>query len=138
MGASNELAAALLDSVFFDTAVPYDADSSITIALHTAAPGAGGTQSTSEAAYTGYARQTVGRDAAGWTRTGQTVTNDNAIVFPEASSGPETITHWSVGRGSGGSHKIHFSGALDESIVINNNITPEIPAGQISITIGTS
>src|SRR5215472_161475 len=42
----------------------------ISIALHTADPGTGGTLSTSEVAYTGYARASVPRTVGGWTITG--------------------------------------------------------------------
>jgi hypothetical protein len=47
---------------------------SLFVALHTADPGAAGTQSTSEAAYTSYARVAVARSSGGWTVTGSSPT----------------------------------------------------------------
>lgn len=40
---------------------------SLYVSLHTADPGAGGNQTTNEAAYTSYARVAVARSSAGWT-----------------------------------------------------------------------
>lgn len=43
----------------------------LTVALHTADPGEGGTQTTNETAYTGYARVAVARTTGGWTVSGE-------------------------------------------------------------------
>ena len=55
------------------------------VSLHTADPGEGGNQSTSEIAYTGYARVPVARSAAGWVVTGNSVSPAAAINFPSES-----------------------------------------------------
>ena len=49
------------------------------VALHTADPGDAGTQSTSEASYTGYARVAVARTAGGWTVSGNQVSNIDTV-----------------------------------------------------------
>jgi len=85
---------------------------SIYIALHTADPGVGGSQNTSEAAYTSYARVAVARSGAGFTQTGQQVTNAADITFPQATGGNETETHWSTGTASSGAGKILHKGPL--------------------------
>ena len=45
------------------------------ISLHTANPGGSGSQTTSEAAYTSYARQAVARSSGGWTVSGNAPTS---------------------------------------------------------------
>jgi hypothetical protein len=110
------------------------ADGSLYIALHTADPGEGGVQTTSEAAYTGYARVGVTRDTAGFTVSGNTGTNAADITFPQASGGSATVTHWSIGTLSSGGGMILYSGALSPTPTITNGIRPVIPAGDMQIT----
>src|SRR5579872_4965426 len=66
------------------------------VSLHTADPTAAGTQSSSEAAYSGYARVAVARSSAGWSISGETVSNAAAITFPSSTSGPESETWFGV------------------------------------------
>lgn len=101
------------------------------VALHTADPGEGGAQTTSEAAYTGYARVSVARSSLGWTVSGNQATNAAEVTFPESTSGPEVITHVSVGTTSSGAGKVLYKGALTASLTINNLITPRFPAGTL-------
>lgn len=107
------------------------------VSLHTASPGEGGGQSTSEAAYTGYARVAVARSAAGWTVSGSAPTqaaNTSATTFPQSSSGPETVTDFAVGRDSSGAGEILWFGALTTPLVINPLITPSFAAGALICT----
>jgi hypothetical protein len=110
---------------------------SLYIALHTANPGAAGNQSTSEAAYAGYARVAVARSGAGWATSGSSPTagaNVAAVTFPVSASGPETETHFSIGRDAAGAGEILWFGSLTASLVVNNLVTPSFPIGQL---IGT-
>src|SRR5262245_1160472 len=68
------------------------------ISLHTANPNETGTQTTSESAYTSYARVSVARSTAGWSVASGTADNDSAINFPAATGGSETETHFEIGR----------------------------------------
>lgn len=104
------------------------------IALHTADPGEAGTQSTSEATYTGYARAAVARTAAGWSITGNSATPVANIDFPAATGGTNTITHASVGTAQTGAGKILWKGALSPTIAVSNGVTPRINAGTSVIT----
>lgn len=66
----------------------------IYLALHTADPGEAGTQATSEAAYTSYARVAKARNSAtDFTVSGNSVTNATEILFPTCTGGSETLTH---------------------------------------------
>src|SRR5271157_5719431 len=73
------------------------------VSLHTANPGATGTQSTSEATYgggTGYARVAVARaaGAGGWTITGETITNTSVVTFGACVGGTgESETYVGIG-----------------------------------------
>lgn len=104
------------------------------ISLHTASPGEGGDQTTNEATYTSYARVAVARTTSGWTVTADTVDNDSAISFPQATGGSETITYWGIGTDSSGAGNLIAYGALDSSLAVSNGITPEFAAGDFNIT----
>lgn len=122
MGIANTFAGELLDHICRNAAVALIGDASglqpsatagsLYLALHTANPGAGGSQNTSEAAYGSYARVAIARSGAGFSLTGQTIANAAAVNFPQATSGSETETHWSLGTALSGAGKILFSGPL--------------------------
>lgn len=93
--------------------LPSAADGSLYVGLHTADPGEGGDQTTSEATYTGYARIAVARTTGGWTVTANAVTNAAAITFGKRTDvGSETITHFVVGTDSSGAGKLLYKGSL--------------------------
>ena len=108
---------------------------SVYVALHTADPGTGGNQSTSETTYTGYARVAVARTSGGWTITANAVSNTAQVQFPQCSGGSSTVTYFSVGTASSGASQILFTGALASSLAISNGITPLFAAGQITDTV---
>lgn len=100
------------------------------VALHTADPGAGGTQSTSEATYTSYARQSVARTTGGWTASSAASTSPVAtIAFPAATGGSSTITHFSVGVATSGATTILYSGTVTPNIAVTNPIAPQLSTG---------
>lgn len=99
----------------------------ISVALHTADPGATGNQSTSEAAYSGYTRITVTRNATNWPLTGQTINPSAAISFPASTASGTTITHFSVGKTSSGATDMFYSGTVTPNIAIGAaGITPQL------------
>lgn len=110
----------LLKLIFNATAIANVADNaasspltSLYLALHTADPGAGGNQTTSEAAYTGYARVAVARTSSGFTVTGQAVTLAATASFPAGATGDtDVLTYWSVGTASSGTGKVEYSGPI--------------------------
>lgn len=104
------------------------------VALHTADPGLGGSQSTSEVAYTSYARLTIVRSAAGWTVTGASASNAALAQFPTCTGATATATHISVALAAGAS-VIVFSGALSSSLAISNTIQPQFAIGALQAVI---
>ena len=105
------------------------------VALHTADPGDAGTQSTSEASYTGYARVAVARSAGGWTVSGNQVSNTATVQFGECTAGSAVVTHFSVGLLSSGAGDILYSGALDATRSISAGITPLFNPGTLTGTV---
>ena len=110
---------------------PSSAAGNISASLHTADPGETGSQTTSEAAYTNYARQSIARSTSGWTVSSGVCTNDNDITWPQAgASGGATMTH--VGLG-GQSNLILYRADMTPTIAVANGIQPKVPAGQLSV-----
>jgi len=109
------------------------------LSAHTADPVAGN-QSTSEAAYTDYARVAVARTGSGWTVTGAEATNDAEIAFPECTGSSSTITHIGLGTASSGTGKLLWSAAVSSpggGLAVSTGITPTIAAGAVTFTIGS-
>lgn len=96
----------------------------LSVALHTADPGETGTQSTSEVAYTSYARVSVARTSGGWTVTANSASPTANISFPAGTGGSGTVTHFSVGPTGGGATKIFYKGTVTPNIVCGNGVTP--------------
>jgi hypothetical protein len=134
MSKGNTTEAQIVAFVFRGTAVPWSGNGNFYVALHTADPGEAGDQTASEAAYTGYARVAVSRDASGWALSGNQATNAAEITFPECTGGPETLTHFSIGLAASGASQIIYKGALNASLAIANLITPRFPIGTLVTT----
>jgi len=123
----NDFLKLIFNAVTIDDLAEDDTTSPATIlsvALHTGDPGEAGTQLTSEATYTGYTRINVARTAGGWTVTGGSVSPAANIVFPQATAGSETLTHFSVGTGV--ANKLLYSGTLTPNVVVTNGVQPEV------------
>jgi len=111
---------------------------SLFVALHTADHGEAGNQTTSEIAYTGYARVAVARSSAGWTVSGTAPTqaaNAAAVTFGACTAGSGVATFFSVGRDTSGTGEILASGALTASLSISAGITPSFAIGQLTVTL---
>jgi len=123
----------ILRLIFNATAIANMADNAssspltnLFVAAHTADPGEAGTQTTSEATYTSYARATVARTAGGWTVTANSVSPVAAIPWPACTGGTNTITHWSVGVAVSGSTKILYKGTVTPNIAVSTGVTPSL------------
>ncbi len=115
--------------------LPSAAAGDVYVALHTASPGAGGNQSTSEAAYTGYARVAISRVAGSWTISGGSPTdfeNAAAVTFPACTAGNETETYFSIGAAATGAEEIFVFGALTAPLAVSAGITPSFAIGAMT------
>ena len=145
MSMTNAAEHALLDLVFLNTDWANIGDAaglqnsaaagSFYISLHTADPGEAGTQTTSEASYTGYARVAVNRTAGGWTRSGSTVSNTALVQFAQCTAGSSTVTHFGIGADLSGAGHLFFKGALTASLSISAGIQPQFAASQLTVTV---
>ena len=107
---------------------------SLYVSLHTGDPGEAGNQTTNECAYTSYARVAVARSGAGWTVSGNAVTNAALVQFPQCTGGSETATYFAIGTASSGTGKVLYRGALSASLAISSGIQPQFAAGDLDGT----
>ena len=119
---------------FNGTAFSWNANTNLFVSLHTADPGEAGTQTTSEATYTSYARLTVARTAGGFTVTGNSVANTALVQFPQCTGGTNTVTHFAVGTVTSGVGQILYKGALNASLAVSNGIQPQFAAAALTVT----
>lgn len=108
---------------------------SLHVALHSSDPGDAGNQTTNEVAYTGYGRVAVARSGAGFTVSGNQVSNAATVQFGECTAGTATATHFSVGLAASGAGDILYSGALSASRSISAGITPLFNTGALQGTV---
>lgn len=106
------------------------------VALHTADPGAGGTQSSNEAAYPGYARVPVARTAGAWTVTGSSANPAASITFSAALSGTETETWFSIGIPTAGTTctgalVIMYRGSITPALTVTGGTSPQLTPGTV-------
>ena len=145
MSFSNTFETALLGLIFNNAALANLGDAtgptgstaagSLFISLHTADPGEPGTQSTSEIAYTGYARIPVPRSPEGWSIAASTVSNTAQIQFPQCTAGAANASHFAIGYAVSGLGTIILKGSLSSTLAISTGITPLFAAGALSATL---
>jgi hypothetical protein len=133
VGKSIEFENELLQHVFNNTDIANIGDAtglrgspgagSLYVSLHTADPTAGD-QTTSEAAYTGYARVAVARIGGAWVVTSSSVSPAVGVTFPAGTGGGETVTHFGVGARSSGAGLLLYSGMVTVNIPTGDGVTP--------------
>jgi hypothetical protein len=133
---AGEYASNLLKLIFQAVNYPGFADNTVTapftslyVSLHTADPGPGGNQATSEAAYGGYARVAVVRTASGWVVTGNSVSPVAPITFPQASTGSETETYAGIGTSATGAGHLLYRAPISPSIAVSAGVQPQLTTG---------
>lgn len=111
-------------------------ETNIATALHTADPGDAGSMSTSESAYTNYARQNVARTTGGFSAPSGGATNLVAnLDFPSSGAAGTAITFGSFGKTGGGAADIIVSGAISPSILIGGaGVVPRLTTAS-SVTL---
>jgi len=108
------------------------------IGLATAALSGSSTQSSSEAAYTGYGRVAVARSTGGWTITGSSPTtseNAAAVTFGACTGGSETEQAAQIGRDSSGTGETIVLGPLTANLAVSNGITPSFAINALQATL---
>jgi hypothetical protein len=146
MSKSNTFETDLLNLIFLNTDIALIGDAaglqnsatagSLYVSLHTADPDETGTQSTNETSYTNYARVAVARSGAGWTVSGDTVSNAALVQFAQCGVTGATLTHFGVGTDASGAGKLLYSGALTSSLAVSSGIQPQFAAGDLDVVEG--
>jgi len=133
MSKSDTLENDLLKLLFNATAIALVADNAGTtpitnvhVGLSTGALDDTSTQTTTEAAYTSYARNAVARTSGGWTVTANSVSPVANIDFVTATGGSETETDFHVGELVSGAGKIWYWGLVTPNIVVSSGVTPRL------------
>lgn len=124
----------ILKLIFQATTITGLADNTVTspaanlyLSLHTANPTAAGNQTTSETAYTGYARMPLLRTSGGWTVTGDSVSPVADVTFGECTAAPgSALTYVGVGTALTGTGKLLYVGALNPSVAMALGVLPRI------------
>jgi hypothetical protein len=127
----------LLKLVFNATPIPQIADNAAVSALtalyfslHTADPGIGGSQQTSEATYGSYARIPVPRSTLGFVVTGNAAVLAGPVAFPVPSAGAgELETFFAIGTVLSGTGKIMYRGPITPTITIVVGLAPTLTTG---------
>lgn len=144
MSATNAFETALLNLYFLNTDHANIGDAaglqnsatagSFYISLHTADPTETGAQTTSEAAYTGYARVAVARSGAGWTVSGNNVSNAAAVLFGNCTASPgAAVTYFGIGSDLSGAGNLFFKGALGASYQPAIGNAPNFAIGELDV-----
>jgi hypothetical protein len=134
---ANQILALILEG----TAIPNIADNAavapytnLYVSLHTANPGASGSQNTSETAYTGYARVAIARSSAGWTAASGTSDNDADIDFAQCTASPGgNLTYVGLGTDASGAGTLLLFGQLDSAIIMQVGATPIFSADELNV-----
>jgi hypothetical protein len=98
------------------------------LSLHTADPGEAGDQTTSECAYTGYAREAVARNGAGFVVAGNSASPVADIDFGACTAGAEVATHWGIGTDAAGAGILLYKGPLAPNVNIVIGVSPRLLA----------
>lgn len=132
MSKSNTTENDILQAVLQGNDPAWRAWANLYLALYTADPWEAGTATTSETAYTNYARQTIVK-ATGWTDGGSSFTNADLIQFPQCGVTGATLTHVAIVTTASGAWQILYSGALNSSLAVANLIQPQFAIWSLQI-----
>ena len=129
---TDALEARFLDHLFKNGATPaLAALGTVYVALWvTAAPSDTGTAG-AEVTGSAYARVAVA--AAGWNRSGSSVTNVSDIVFPTVTGSAYTVVGWAIFDAATGTTNMLFWGDTS-STLMNVGDTPRFASGALTIT----
>lgn len=127
---SLDLANKILDSDFLAIGFSRATTGEIRLYKSSDPPSKDGTGGTALGA--NHVAKAVSFNAATWTVTGLTATNDNEITGDNLGNAEVTATHYAIFDSSG---NLMFVGPLTESVVIPNGSAFVIPAGAIDFTV---
>jgi hypothetical protein len=131
---SNTTETAVLNYIFDSAAPSWAGNANFWLALYTASPAEGGSATSNEATFGGYARKQISR-TTGFTVSGNTVENAALEQFDACTSGTNTITHAAIVTSSSGAGDVIVYAALNASITVSTGVQPQFAAGALSFTL---
>jgi hypothetical protein len=137
--ACNSILALIFNATAWADLAENDATGPITslyISLHTANPGTGGLQTTSEATYANYQRLAIIRTSAGWDIPTSGATRNAALAAFNAcnAAGSNSITHVAIGKLLSGAGLVLYAGALANPRTVDDGIQPQFGTGTLVVT----
>jgi len=135
MSFSNTAETAVLNQVFVGTALSWNGNTDLWLALYTATPDEAGSAVTNEVStYGSYARVAVAR-ATDFTVSGNSVSNANLEQFPACTSGSNIITHAAIVTTSSGAGTVIVYAELNSPITVTTGVQPQFAGGALSFTL---
>jgi hypothetical protein len=134
MSLSNTTENDIMNYIFDSTAPSWAANANFWIALHTADPAEAGTATTSEAAYTNYARVAVSR-TTGFTVSENQISNAALLQFPQSAGSGTDCTHFSIVTTASGAGQIILRGALASLLPTGSGSVPQFAIGALTAAV---
>jgi hypothetical protein len=134
MSLSNTAETAVLNQIFVGTALGWDSNTDLWIALYESNPDEAGSAVTGETTYGSYARVAVDR-ATGWTVSGNSVSNAGTVTFITSTGATANLTYAAIVTTSSGAGTIIVRALLSNAIPTTIGVQPQFAAGALSFTI---
>jgi hypothetical protein len=134
MSLSNTAETAILNQIFVGTALPWNGNTDLWIALYESDPGEGGSAVTGETTYGSYARIAVAR-STGFTVSGNSVENAGVVTFVTSTAATANLTYAAIVTTSSGAGTIIVRALLNNAIPTTIGVQPQFAAGALSFTI---
>ena len=134
MSLSNTAETAVLNQIFVGTALSWNGNTNLWIALHESDPGEAGSAVTGETTYGSYARIAVTR-ATGFTVSGNSVSNAGTVTFVTSTGATANLTYASIVTTASGAGTIIVRALLSNAIPTTIGVQPQFAANALSFTI---
>lgn len=135
MSFSNTAETAVLNQVFVGTALSWNSNTDLWLALYTSTPDEAGSAVTNEVStYGSYARVALTR-STDFTVSGNSVSNANLEQFPACTSGSNVITHAAIVTSSSGAGTVIVYAELNSPITVTTGVQPQFASGALSFTL---
>ena len=134
MSLSNTAETAVLNQIFVGTALSWNANTDLWIALYESNPGEAGSAVTGETTYGSYARVAVSR-ATGFTVSGDTVSNSGTVTFITSTAATANLTYAAIVTSASGAGTIIVRALLNNAIPTTIGVQPQFAANALSFQI---
>lgn len=134
MSLSNTAETAILNQIFVGTALPWNGNTDLWVALYEGDPGEAGSAITNETTYGSYTRIAVSR-ATGFSVSGNQIQNSGVITFVTSTAATSNLTYAAIVTTSSGAGTIIVRAALNNPIPTTIGVQPQFAANALTFTI---